>query len=104
MDLCFGTWQAVGMPRLPRVDEAGGLYHGLFASPATVATNYYFNKRGQGEKYFQGNNYGPNRGWYFILSDGRFFIWRGSIETSELLATLDASYHANPQKLWDAHG
>ncbi len=25
----FGTWSAVGMPRPPRADEAGGLYHAL---------------------------------------------------------------------------
>ena len=29
IDLCFGTWPAVGMPRPPRAGEAGGLYHAL---------------------------------------------------------------------------
>ena len=29
IDLCFGTWQVVGMPRPPRADEAGGLYQAL---------------------------------------------------------------------------
>ncbi|MHC4176687.1 MAG: S8 family serine peptidase [Planctomycetota bacterium] len=52
---------------------------------------------GEGEKFMVGD-----AGWFFILPNGELYAWRGSIEASELVATLDASYHADPTLLHDA--
>ncbi|MGE3779647.1 MAG: S8 family serine peptidase, partial [Pirellulaceae bacterium] len=43
-------------------------------------------------------------GWWFLLNDGRLFQWNGTTRfmTSKHVATLDASYNADPRKLYDA--
>jgi hypothetical protein len=46
--------------------------------------------------------------WYFLTEDGRFYKWTGSrpgsefVSGSELVATFDATYYADPSKLFDA--
>jgi len=60
--------------------------------------NYSFNCRGLSEKYMMGDN----DLHYYILPNGEFYRWGGSIADSTLLATLDPSYHADPSLLHDA--
>jgi len=60
---------------------------------------YYQNYRGHNEKYL----YSPSsRAWYFILPNGEFYHWRGSIGASQQLATLDSEVWANPSLLHEA--
>ena len=46
--------------------------------------------------------------WYFLTEDGSLYKWIGSkpgadfVSGSQLVATLDASYYADPSKLFDA--
>lgn len=59
--------------------------------------SFYEGLLGLDEKWLLGGN-----GWYFIKTDGGVYRWKGSIAESELLGRLDASYHADPSKLYDA--
>jgi len=40
--------------------------------------------------------------WYYILPNGEFYSWGGSIESSTLLATFNAGYHTDPSLLFEA--
>ncbi len=70
----------------------------LTASSGLIASNYYENLRGAGEKYLQG----AGNQWYFVLANGEFYRWTGSIAGSQMLETLDTSYHADPSTLHEA--
>jgi subtilisin family serine protease len=64
--------------------------------------SYYFNAWGQNEKWLGG----ANGAWYCILPNGEFRRWSGSmgatLQPANLVATFDASYHADPSLLFDA--
>jgi len=59
--------------------------------------NYYENLLGQGEKWLKGND-----AWFFIKQDGGVYQWAGNLNASQLVGTLDSTYHADPSKLYDA--
>jgi hypothetical protein len=59
--------------------------------------NYYQDLVGLGEKWLKGDD-----GWYFIKPDGGVYRWSGTIDNSQLVGALDASYHTDPRKLHDA--
>ncbi len=63
-----------------------------------LQTSYYENARGMGEKYLQADD----GDWYYVLPNGELYRWGGSIESSTLVATLDAAYHADPTRLYEA--
>ena len=64
-----------------------------FWLPAEAAQNdYWFNYRGEQERYLNG---------FFILPGGELYRWGGNIENSTYVATLDARYHADPSLLVD---
>ena len=67
----------------------------LFAS----AGSDYYNFRGLGERYFVGNN---GSTLHFILANGAVYTWGGSMGSSTLLGTLDASYNSDLSKLLNA--
>jgi hypothetical protein len=67
--------------------------HGLY-----FGGNLYTNLRGANEKYLQGTG----GTWFFLLPDGRFYRWNSSISDGTLLATFDATYHADPSLLYNA--
>ena len=64
--------------------------------------NYYLNNYGANEKWIIGNN----NLWYIILPNGEVRKWAGTMASTltpaNLIATLDASYYADPSKLWNA--
>ncbi len=66
--------------------------HDFFA-----AADESLNFRGANEKYFRGDT----DGWFYILPDGEVYEWGGSIETSTLQETLDATFYADLTKLFD---
>jgi hypothetical protein len=60
--------------------------------------SYYEDTRGMGEKYLRGND----EAWYYVLPNGELYRWGGSIESSPLVAMLDATYYAHPSLLHEA--
>jgi hypothetical protein len=63
--------------------------------------SYYPNFAGLGEKWIASDS----GQWYFITPDGSLYRWNGSrwnASASELVATLDSTFHANPGQLHDA--
>ncbi len=60
--------------------------------------DHYVNHRGYGEKYFLG----PDNAWFYILPNGEFYRWGGSIADSGLVGKLDTEYYADPTLLLDA--
>jgi hypothetical protein len=62
--------------------------------------NNYFNYGGKSEKWFQG----AGGAWFFVLPSGAVYKWDGTINqaTGTLIATFDASYYADPSKLYNA--
>ncbi len=64
--------------------------------------SYYVNSRGAGEKWVLGTG----SLWYCILPNGELRRWAGSMSATmtaaNLIGTLDATYHADPSKLWNA--
>ena len=61
------------------------------------AGSYYENWGGENEKWLIGNSE-----WYFITPEGRLYQWNGSSRAEgTLLAELDASFHADPRRLFD---
>jgi Subtilase family len=62
--------------------------------------SYYTDKLGYNEKWL----YDRNHNSYFILPDGEFRRFTGSMTTSllavNLVATFDPTYYANPKMLW----
>ncbi len=63
-----------------------------------LAGNGSYNARGAGEKYMFGNG----SQWFFILPTGAIHRWTGTIAGSPLIGTLDSSYHADPNNLFNA--
>ncbi|MBN1396302.1 MAG: S8 family serine peptidase [Pirellulales bacterium] len=57
--------------------------------------SFWTDLRGHDEKYFAGY-YGASRNPYFILPNGDFYRWGGSIEESVYVTTLSAAYYDNP--------
>ena len=77
------------------LDQTYGFYQPI--------NGYYENFRGAGEKYLQGDVGPGGTDWYFILPSGALHGWDGvSLASSPLVATLDASYNADPSLLHDA--
>lgn len=64
--------------------------------------NYYLNSRGANEKWI----IGTGNIWYCILPNGEVRRWTGTMSdtltSANLIATLDASYYADPAKVWSA--
>ncbi len=62
--------------------------------------SYGENWAGWGEKWMKSQN----GKWHFITPDGSFYRWGGSknLANSTLIASFDATYHADPSKLHDA--
>jgi hypothetical protein len=86
------TAQIVNLPALAyQLDQQLGL---------STTGNYYLNQRGYNEKWLLDRN----RNWYFILPNGEFRRFTGVMSTSmlavNLLGTFDATYYADPRKLW----
>ena len=65
----------------------------------TNTGNLYLNYGGANEKWLLGND-----GWYFIKPNGQLYKWDGTAAeaTGTLMATLDASYYTNIQRLHNA--
>jgi hypothetical protein len=68
--------------------------YGLF----NPGQNYYFNTRAIGEKYLQG----AATSWFFILPNGAFYEWGGTLASSTLLTTLPNSYWIDPSTILSA--
>ncbi len=72
--------------------------YGLVAGNST----YQFNWAGKNEKWFKANN----NTWYFILPDGKVYLWNSvagkNLTTSTLVVTLNSSYWEDPAFLCDA--
>ncbi len=68
--------------------------------------NYYQNYGGRNEKWLGGpsNAAGVPTAWYFIDTMGRLYLWDGVPHraTGTLLATLDPTYSAQPERLYKA--
>jgi hypothetical protein len=68
----------------------------------TSSGNYYTNSRGANEKWMIGNN----QVWYCVMPNGEVRRWTGTMTDTllptNLVATFDASYYADPAKLWNA--
>jgi hypothetical protein len=64
--------------------------------------SYYTNLDGQNEKWLVDKS----GHWYWLLPDGEFRRWGGTVAATllpvNLVATLDPSYWADPRKLWYA--
>ncbi len=67
--------------------------HQFFFGPR-ISENYH----GLGEKYFLGDT----NQWFYILPSGAIYRWRGSINASTLVGTLDSTYHADLTRIFDA--
>lgn len=57
-----------------------------------------YNARGQGEKYF----HGAGNQWFYMVNDGCIYRWGGSIAASTHVGSVDPSYHANLNLLYNA--
>jgi hypothetical protein len=68
----------------------------------TYAGSYFTNAWGAQEKWLLGSG----QQWYFILPSGQLRKWAGtmasSMNSANLLATLDPSDYTNPSLLWNA--
>jgi hypothetical protein len=62
------------------------------------STSLFENWGGANEKWMRGKN----NLWYFILPSGELYEWSGSGLDGRLITTLDPSYHADPQRLFNA--
>src|SRR5439155_26232574 len=64
--------------------------------------SYYQGAWGHNEKWLVGTG----NQWYFLLEDGQLRKWLGSMDATlqdaGLVASLDASYFADPSLLWNA--
>jgi subtilisin family serine protease/subtilisin-like proprotein convertase family protein/nuclear transport factor 2 (NTF2) superfamily protein len=70
----------------------------LWADPARIAANYYYNAYGRQEKWIRS---GSDR-FYCLLPNGELRRYDGSINNLPLVATLDSGVHADPARLLDA--
>ncbi len=65
--------------------------------------NYYTNSAGGNEKWIYSH---AKSAWYVLLPNGELRRWAGSmtltLTSANLLAKLNASYYADPTKLWNA--
>ncbi len=77
--------------RAYRIDAAMG-----FASAGSYATNW----GGRGEKWFINGS----RGWFYIELDGTIVRWDGQRPIGgDVVGVLSPEYHAEPNRLLDAH-
>ena len=75
--------------------------HGFHDRPGLADRDYHRNFRGFDEVYVLGTGFDGQTRWYFILPDGSLYHQNYlNFEASELLGVLDATYHANPGRLW----
>jgi hypothetical protein len=71
--------------------------------------NFFFNSRGDQEKYLvSGNNSNPaGGGYYIIVPNGNLYAWAGSLATTLAAtpaATVPVAFYTNPNFLVDAEG
>ena len=71
----------------------------LHPTAGQLQNDYYYNLRGEGEKYLRGNN-GRSDKAYFILPSGALHQWNGRIARSPQVASLDPKFHADPSLLF----
>ena len=71
---------------------------GLYAEPSRVAADYYRNYFGMQEKWIKA----ANDRIFYILPTGALHEYIAAANQHPLTATLDASYYADPSKLWNA--
>lgn len=68
----------------------------------TSTGNYFTNSRGANEKWIQD----ANQAWYAIMPNGELRRWTGTmadtLTAANLVAMFDASYYADPAKIWNA--
>ncbi len=63
-----------------------------------VADDFYTNWGGQNEKWLRSSSHG----WHFITTAGEVYRWTGDFESSDLVATLNASFYEDPNLIADA--
>jgi hypothetical protein len=65
----------------------------------TFTGNFFLNSGWQNEKWLLGND-----GWYFVKPNGEFWKWDGTANqaTGTLMATLNADFYDNMQRLFNA--
>jgi len=73
-----------------QLDQELGLY--------SARDDDFHNARGQGEKYLPG----ADSEWYYMLSGGELYHWKGSFGDSEPIATLGSRYYEDTSLLWNA--
>lgn len=71
--------------------------YGLYTNQGDIDNNYWQNLFGQNEKHIRGS-----ADSYYLLADGSFYEFNGSMAASTFLGTLDSSYYADPFKLYNA--
>ena len=119
----FSAWQGtpgIGTALLATLDPVYYTYPELLyqATPGTLdfvlqqkfglqfTGNFYQNYGGRNEKWLGGpsNATGVPTAWYFIDPMGRLYLWDGVPHqaTGTLLATLDPTYWAQPERLYKA--
>jgi hypothetical protein len=68
----------------------------------TSSGNYYTNLHGVGEKWLLG----AGSQWYCLMPNGELRRWSATmaetLKPANLIATFDASYYADPTKIWNA--
>jgi hypothetical protein len=79
---------------------AGSQAYALKQQYGLTGGNPFYNYGGRQDKWMAG----ANNAWYFILPDGTFYKWDGTLgqATGTLLATLDRAYYANPSLIYNA--
>ena len=84
-----------------KLDKPGMAYYHDQQRGWHMLDSYYHNVRGYNEKYIRGND-----AWYIVMQDGSVYRWAGSmvqtLRESNLVATFDSSYWADPSLLCDA--
>ncbi len=67
----------------------------------TSTGNYYTNYDGYNEKWIAGSN----SNWYWLMPNGALYHYTGAsstIQSANLVGTLNATYYTNPALLWNA--
>jgi Ca2+-binding RTX toxin-like protein len=89
-------------------DESGAITAATAASPA-FALRVQYNLYSDGNLWFDWGHrqdkwlHGSGNAWYFLLSDGSFYLWDGSSHaTGTHVANLDPAYYADPFLLANA--
>lgn len=104
-EVMYPGWEATTPVLDPVADAAYSLDSllGLYTNG-----NFYEDWGTLGEKWLQAANNADQ--WYYILPDGAFYEWdnvsgihlNGQPASGSLIETLDPTYHAEPQRLYEA--